>query len=67
MARFTEIVGQPPRGILRALRMRRAVEQLNIGQLSIDQIVRNAGYESRSSFGANSEKHMVTIPRNIVR
>jgi AraC-like DNA-binding protein len=50
MARFTEIVGQPPMNVLRDLRMRQAAEQLQTGQVSIEQVVRNTGYESRSSF-----------------
>jgi AraC-like DNA-binding protein len=50
MARFTDIVGQPPMNVLRELRMRQAAEQLKTGQIPIEQIVRNSGYESRSSF-----------------
>ncbi|WP_306848304.1 AraC family transcriptional regulator [Luteibacter jiangsuensis] len=50
MARFTEIVGQPPMNVLRDLRMRQAAEQLQTGQVPIEQVVRNTGYESRSSF-----------------
>jgi AraC family transcriptional activator of mtrCDE len=50
MARFAEVVGQSPMTVLRALRMRQAAEQLRTGQIPIEQVVRNAGYESRSSF-----------------
>jgi AraC family transcriptional activator of mtrCDE len=50
MARFTDIVGQPPMNVLRDLRMRQAAEQLQTGQVPIEQVVRNTGYESRSSF-----------------
>ena len=50
MARFADIVGQPPMNVLRELRMRQAAEQLKTGQIPIEQIVRNTGYESRSSF-----------------
>jgi AraC family transcriptional activator of mtrCDE len=50
MARFAEIVGQPPMNVLRDLRMRLAAEQLGTGQVPIEQVVRNTGYESRSSF-----------------
>lgn len=50
MARFTDIVGQSPMNVLRDLRMRRAAEQLQTGQVPIEQVVRNTGYESRSSF-----------------
>ncbi|HEY4090761.1 MAG TPA: AraC family transcriptional regulator [Luteibacter sp.] len=50
MARFVEVVGQPPMNVLRDLRMRQAAEQLRTGQIPIEQVVRNSGYESRSSF-----------------
>lgn len=50
MARFVEVVGHPPMSILRDLRMRLAAEQLRTGLLSVDQVVRNTGYGSRSSF-----------------
>ncbi|WP_107912341.1 helix-turn-helix domain-containing protein [Luteibacter sp. OK325] len=50
MARFTDVVGQPPMNVLRDLRMRQAAEQLQTGQVPIEQVVRNTGYESRSSF-----------------
>lgn len=50
MARFADVVGQSPMNVLRDLRMRQAAEQLKTGQIGIDQIVRNSGYESRSSF-----------------
>ncbi|HEY4286531.1 MAG TPA: AraC family transcriptional regulator [Puia sp.] len=50
MARFSAIMGQPPMVILRDLRMRQAAHQLKAGDLSIDQVAHNAGYESRSSF-----------------
>lgn len=50
MARFVDVVGQPPMNVLRDLRMRQAAEQLQTGQVSIEQVVRNTGYESRSSF-----------------
>jgi AraC family transcriptional activator of mtrCDE len=50
MARFTEVIGQPPMSILRDLRMRQAARDLRATSLSIEDIARNAGYESRSSF-----------------
>lgn len=50
MARFADVVGQPPMNVLRDLRMRQAAEQLQTGQVPIEQVVRNTGYESRSSF-----------------
>jgi AraC-like DNA-binding protein len=50
MARFTEVVGSPPMNVLRDLRMRQAANQLRANDYSINQIVHNAGYESRSSF-----------------
>ena len=36
--------------ILRHLRMRQAAKQLASTQMSVDQIARSAGYDSRSSF-----------------
>jgi AraC family transcriptional activator of mtrCDE len=50
MARFTEVTGHSPMRILRGLRMRQAAEQLRTTNLSIEEVVRGAGYESRSSF-----------------
>lgn len=50
MARFADVVGQSPMHVLRDMRMRQAAEQLRTGQIPIEQIVRNSGYESRSSF-----------------
>jgi AraC family transcriptional activator of mtrCDE len=50
MARFTDVVGESPITILRHLRMRQAAKQLASSQMSIDQIARSAGYNSRSSF-----------------
>jgi AraC family transcriptional activator of mtrCDE len=50
MARFSSVVGRSPMLVLRDLRMRQAVAQLKAGKYSVDQVARNAGYESRSSF-----------------
>jgi AraC-like DNA-binding protein len=50
MARFNQLIGKPPMVVLRDLRMRQAAQQLKAGYYSIDQITRNAGYKSRSSF-----------------
>lgn len=50
MARFTEVTGHSPMSIVRALRMRLAAQQLRATKLSIEEIVRNVGYTSRSSF-----------------
>jgi len=50
MSRFTDTVGRPPMIVLRDLRMRQAAQQLKNGTFSVDQVARNAGYESRSSF-----------------
>ena len=50
VARFTKIVGRPPMIVLRDLRMRQAAEQLRSSTLTVDDIVRRAGYASRSSF-----------------
>jgi AraC family transcriptional activator of mtrCDE len=62
MSRFVEVVGHPPMSILRDLRMRLAAEQLRTGQISIDQVVRNTGYESRSSFSKAFRKVFGTDP-----
>ncbi|VIO79356.1 RCS-specific HTH-type transcriptional activator RclR [Bradyrhizobium ivorense] len=50
MARFSDIFGQSPMVILRALRMRQAAIDLTTTTMSIDVVAHNAGYESRSSF-----------------
>ncbi|HEY4370226.1 MAG TPA: AraC family transcriptional regulator [Steroidobacteraceae bacterium] len=50
MARFSSVIGRSPMLVLRDLRMRQAAAQLSAGAFTIDQIVRNAGYASRSSF-----------------
>lgn len=50
MARFSSVVGRSPMLVLRDLRMRQAAAQLSSGSYTIDQVVRNAGYTSRSSF-----------------
>jgi AraC family transcriptional activator of mtrCDE len=50
MARFTSAVGRSPMTVLRELRMRQAAEQLTSSALTVDEIIRQAGYASRSSF-----------------
>jgi AraC family transcriptional activator of mtrCDE len=50
MERFTKAVGRSPMVVLRDLRMRQAADQLRSSTFSIDEIVRLAGYASRSSF-----------------
>jgi len=50
VARFTRVVGRSPMSILRDLRMRQAAEQLRSTGMTVDEIARNAGYASRSSF-----------------
>ncbi len=50
MARFRRLIGRSPMSILRELRMRQATKQLAANQLSIDQVARSSGYDSRSSF-----------------
>jgi AraC-like DNA-binding protein len=56
MARFARVVGRSPMLVLRDLRMRQAVAQLKAGKYSVDQVARNAGYESRSSFSRMFKK-----------
>jgi AraC family transcriptional activator of mtrCDE len=50
MARFTNAVGRSPMAVLRDVRMRQAAAELAAGNMSIDQVIRNSGYASRSSF-----------------
>jgi AraC family transcriptional activator of mtrCDE len=50
MARFAELVGRPPMVVLRDLRMRQAARQLETTELGVEQVARQAGYASRSSF-----------------
>ncbi|MFL5561723.1 MAG: helix-turn-helix domain-containing protein [Gemmatimonadaceae bacterium] len=50
VARFTKVVGRSPMSVLRDLRMRQAAEQLRSTAMSVDEIARQAGYASRSSF-----------------
>jgi AraC family transcriptional activator of mtrCDE len=50
MARFTGLFGRSPMVALRELRMRQAAVLLAAGRLSVDQVARSVGYESRSSF-----------------
>jgi len=49
-ARFTSIVGRSPMLILRDLRMRQASDHLRSTTMTVDEIARQAGYASRSSF-----------------
>ena len=50
VARFTRVVGRSPMSILRDLRMRQAADQLRSTTMTVDEIARDAGYASRSSF-----------------
>lgn len=50
MARFGSAVGRSPMTVLRDLRMRQAAEQLGSKAFTVDEVMRNAGYASRSSF-----------------
>jgi AraC-like DNA-binding protein len=51
MQRFADLIGESPIAVLRQLRMRQAAATLASNkELSIDQIARNVGYSSRSSF-----------------
>jgi AraC-like DNA-binding protein len=51
MQRFADLIGESPIAVLRQLRMRQAAAMLASNrELSIDQIARNVGYASRSSF-----------------
>jgi AraC-like DNA-binding protein len=50
MVRFTNAFGRSPMMVLRDLRMRQAATDLALGNMSIDHVIRNTGYASRSSF-----------------
>ncbi len=50
IARFNSAAGQSPMTLLRELRMHQAALQLQMSNLPVEQILRNAGYSSRSSF-----------------
>jgi AraC family transcriptional activator of mtrCDE len=50
MVRFTNAIGRSPMMVLRDLRMRQAASDLAAGNMSIDHVIRNSGYASRSSF-----------------
>lgn len=50
VARFSRIVGRSPMTVLRDLRMRQAADRLESTTLTVDEIARQAGYASRSSF-----------------
>jgi AraC family transcriptional regulator, activator of mtrCDE len=50
MARFSAALGQSPMQALRDIRMRQAAAQLRVGDLSLDQVARHAGYVSRGAF-----------------
>lgn len=63
MARFSSVIGRSPMLVLRDLRMRQAAAQLSAGRYTIDQVVRNAGYSSRSSFARMFKKVHGVEPR----
>jgi AraC family transcriptional activator of mtrCDE len=50
MVTFTEILGKSPMAILRDLRMRHASRLLKYSYLSVDQVARESGYDSKTSF-----------------
>jgi AraC family transcriptional activator of mtrCDE len=50
MVRFNNAFGRSPMMVLRDLRMRQAASDLAAGNMSIDHVIRNSGYASRSSF-----------------
>jgi AraC family transcriptional activator of mtrCDE len=47
---FSEILGRPPMEVLRDLRMRHAAQLLRCSYFSIDQVARDCGYQSKTSF-----------------
>jgi AraC family transcriptional activator of mtrCDE len=64
MARFTATFGESPMSVLRRLRMRHAAGLLAANALSVEQVARQAGYQSRSSFTHAFRKLYGTDPSN---
>lgn len=50
MARFSKVFGSSPMAVLRDLRMKRASTLLLSSSLSVEQVAKFVGYDSRSSF-----------------
>lgn len=50
VARFSQVFGSPPMAVLRELRMKKASVLLLSSSLSVEQVARAVGYDSRSSF-----------------
>jgi len=50
MSTFSTILGKTPMASLRDLRMRQAAQLLKYTSLDLDQVARQSGYESRTSF-----------------
>ena len=67
MSRFTAAAGKSPMLVLRELRMRLAAGQLVAGAHALEQVVRNAGYSSRSSFSRAFRKAHGTDPTEFRR
>jgi AraC-like DNA-binding protein len=62
MVRFTAAFGGSPMAVLRELRMRRAATLLAGSNRLIDQVARDVGYGSRSSFQRAFQKALGTDP-----
>jgi AraC-like DNA-binding protein len=62
MAHFTRSFGQSPMAALREVRMRRAAILLANDKRMIDEVARDAGYASRSSFHRAFRKAYLTDP-----
>ena len=50
VARFSQVFGSSPMAVLRELRMKKASVLLTSSSLSVEQVARSVGYDSRSSF-----------------
>lgn len=50
MSTFSDILGKTPMVVLRGLRMRQAAQLLKCTSLDLDQVARQSGYVSRTSF-----------------
>ena len=66
MARFSAAFGESPMSLPRRVRMRHAADLLAANALSIDQVVLNAGYQSRSSFTCTFRRYYGSDRQNTV-
>ncbi|MCW1100132.1 helix-turn-helix transcriptional regulator [Streptomyces sp. RS2] len=63
-ARFTNVIGIPPRRYLTQLRMRRAQDLLERTDATLAQVATEVGYSNEFAFAAAFRKHAGTSPGN---